>query len=485
MFRKHSSVASSLAATRHQLAIDTTKGNAQQFLTRSNAAGMNQLPTSKGRSLLEAASNWVQRFKQTNNLNYTLEDFTVCEETRKIVCEHKDHVKATTIRIVFDDKGYWKISNFSRHVTDYHSALKPTGPSEEKIVNVDIIDTSSSDGGNIRNETKTNGFKETVSLPPAVAGAGLPLSRTILISYHLSRTGTRSSKSHYSNQPPGIAPSRLMKSEGNWAALYTVAGGERCATKRGSSPLEIAAQVQEIQSRSKVDIYEKDHIGFDESGFFYSEIYGEVQSRFDGYVTSIATTDEVEGEDYDGAVAIGGRQTFTAPAAILNNVAGEDFDPFAEHRRSTIADREDEYRAMRWKLIISPERVDSFAEDLPYFELKPIFLFYIAILCRRSAVSLPTKDGTLKAVSVPSNGESRRPPIFRQAIVKSKGFYSIILQIDVDKDSLSPEELKERKIMTLLLKIKNGTPPMRKSALRQITDKAREFGAITRQIYSV
>ncbi|KZS02301.1 Splicing factor 3B subunit, partial [Daphnia magna] len=62
------------------------------------------------------------------------------------------------------------------------------------------------------------------------------------------------------------------------------------------------------------------------------------------------------------AVAIGGRQTFTAPAAILNDVAGEDFDPFAEHRISTIADREDEYRAMRWKLIISPERVDSFAE---------------------------------------------------------------------------------------------------------------------------
>ncbi|VVC87413.1 unnamed protein product [Leptidea sinapis] len=51
------------------------------------------------------------------------------------------------------------------------------------------------------------------------------------------------------------------------------------------------------------------------------------------------------------------------------------------------------------------------------------------------------------------------------------------LLIDVDEDSLSPEELKERKIMKLLLKIKNGTPPMCKAALRQITDKAREFGA--------
>lgn len=51
------------------------------------------------------------------------------------------------------------------------------------------------------------------------------------------------------------------------------------------------------------------------------------------------------------------------------------------------------------------------------------------------------------------------------------------LLLDIDEENLSPEEQKERKIMKLLLKIKNGTPPMRKSALRQITDKAREFGA--------
>ena len=46
-----------------------------------------------------------------------------------------------------------------------------------------------------------------------------------------------------------------------------------------------------------------------------------------------------------------------------------------------------------------------------------------------------------------------------------------------DESELSVDELKERKIMRLLLKIKNGTPPVRKTALRQITDKAREFGA--------
>lgn len=45
-----------------------------------------------------------------------------------------------------------------------------------------------------------------------------------------------------------------------------------------------------------------------------------------------------------------------------------------------------------------------------------------------------------------------------------------------DETSMTVEEMKERKIMRLLLKIKNGTPPMRKTALRQITDNARDFG---------
>lgn len=46
-----------------------------------------------------------------------------------------------------------------------------------------------------------------------------------------------------------------------------------------------------------------------------------------------------------------------------------------------------------------------------------------------------------------------------------------------DESVMSVEDLKERKIMRLLLKVKNGTPPMRKTALRQITDNARQFGA--------
>merc|ERR1719355_300766 len=51
------------------------------------------------------------------------------------------------------------------------------------------------------------------------------------------------------------------------------------------------------------------------------------------------------------------------------------------------------------------------------------------------------------------------------------------LLTDVVEEELSAEEQRDRKIMKLLLKVKNGTPPQRKQALRQITDKAREFGA--------
>lgn len=40
------------------------------------------------------------------------------------------------------------------------------------------------------------------------------------------------------------------------------------------------------------------------------------------------------------------------------------YDPFAERRPKTVAEKEDEYRAHRRRMIISPERVDPFAEGL-------------------------------------------------------------------------------------------------------------------------
>ena len=48
---------------------------------------------------------------------------------------------------------------------------------------------------------------------------------------------------------------------------------------------------------------------------------------------------------------------------------------------------------------------------------------------------------------------------------------------ETDDEAMTIEEQKERKIMRLLLRVKNGTPQQRKSSLRQITDRAKEFGA--------
>eukprot|EP00055_Hartaetosiga_balthica_P018375 m.134017 g.134017 ORF g.134017 m.134017 type:complete len:717 (-) comp9497_c0_seq2:1796-3946(-) len=50
------------------------------------------------------------------------------------------------------------------------------------------------------------------------------------------------------------------------------------------------------------------------------------------------------------------------------------------------------------------------------------------------------------------------------------------LMQDVDEAELDADQRKERIIMKLLLRIKNGTPPMRKTAMRQISDNARSYG---------
>lgn len=78
----------------------------------------------------------------------------------------------------------------------------------------------------------------------------------------------------------------------------------------------------------------------------------------------------------------------------------------------------------------------------------------------------------LEIPNTPATGPNAMPSIKPEDI----GYFGALLQ-PVDEKEMSMQEQKERKIMMLLLKIKNGTPPMRKSSLRQITEKAREFGA--------
>jgi splicing factor 3B subunit 1 len=78
-----------------------------------------------------------------------------------------------------------------------------------------------------------------------------------------------------------------------------------------------------------------------------------------------------------------------------------------------------------------------------------------------------------RAADFPVNAASMQDlPMLKQEDLQ---FFGKLLE-DKDETTLTIDELKERKIMRLLLKIKNGTPPIRKVALRHITDKAREFG---------
>lgn len=74
---------------------------------------------------------------------------------------------------------------------------------------------------------------------------------------------------------------------------------------------------------------------------------------------------------------------------------------------------------------------------------------------------------------LPSESDNELLPLIKP---EDMTYFSPLLAQDKEED-LTTDEVKERKIMMLLLKVKNGTPPMRKQALRLITEKARDFGA--------
>ena len=84
-------------------------------------------------------------------------------------------------------------------------------------------------------------------------------------------------------------------------------------------------------------------------GAFDNDFYSGEKSKFEGYHTSLALDDD-EGVDDETPLIGGGqkRASYTAPKAVLNEnrrMAEEsEEDPFKEHVRPTIADREDEYR---------------------------------------------------------------------------------------------------------------------------------------------
>ena len=73
-------------------------------------------------------------------------------------------------------------------------------------------------------------------------------------------------------------------------------------------------------------------------------------------------------------------------------------------------------------------------------------------------------------------GEAAAPGSLPTIKPEDMQFFGRLME-ETEEDKLTKAEQKERQIMALLLKIKSGTPPQRKTAMRQITDRARSFGA--------
>ncbi len=102
--------------------------------------------------------------------------------------------------------------------------------------------------------------------------------------------------------------------------------------------------------------------------------------------------------------------------------------------------------------------------------------FFMAPTPARESYGVPlAPDGTAAQESAPPSSAPGLPFVkpedaqFFAALTGAAGARA--------EEALSPEELKARTVATLLLKIKNGTPPQRKASLRALAERARELGA--------
>jgi len=87
---------------------------------------------------------------------------------------------------------------------------------------------------------------------------------------------------------------------------------------------------------------------------------------------------------------------------------------------------------------------------------------------------LPTEDAAaaLRA-SIPAELGEGLPDLKPEDVQH----FGRLLQRGVVESELPPAEQAERRVLKLLLRVKNGAPPQRKAALRQLTDGARDLGA--------
>ncbi|XP_068661873.1 uncharacterized protein [Aristolochia californica] len=149
----------------------------------------------------------------------------------------------------------------------------------------------------------------------------------------------------------------------------------------------------------------------------------------------------------------------------------------------------EQYNLLRWERDIeernrplTDEELDAMFPQEGYVILPPPASYVPIRTPARKLLATPTPLGT-PLYAIPEENRGQQFDVPKEApgglpFMKPEDYqhFGALLNED-DEEELSPEEQKERKIMKLLLKVKNGTPPQRKTALRQLTDKARDFGA--------
>ncbi|CAI8591393.1 unnamed protein product [Vicia faba] len=149
----------------------------------------------------------------------------------------------------------------------------------------------------------------------------------------------------------------------------------------------------------------------------------------------------------------------------------------------------EQYNLLRWERDIeernrplTDEELDAMFPQEGYKVLDPPASYVPIRTPARKLLATPTPMGT-PLYQIPEENRGQQFDVPKEApgglpFMKPEDYqYFGALLNEENEEELSPDEQKERKIMKLLLKVKNGSPPQRKTALRQLTDKAREFGA--------
>lgn len=127
------------------------------------------------------------------------------------------------------------------------------------------------------------------------------------------------------------------------------------------------------------------------------------------------------------------------------------------------------------------EALDSLIPSEGYEVLQPPIGYVPLITPSRKLTSTPNVNATLSS-------HLNAPPVHAESLsvaddlpllkYEDLQYFGPLLD-KVDEAELSLDDMKKRKVLKLLLKLKNGTPPMRRQAMRTLVEKAIEIGAGT------